>query len=289
MTGQTVMAEFDAAPDTWSGRTYPEPLALEPQKERTSRRSSKRSSKSQNPALVCVCVYRTKDGQNQDATTLTMAPGVLPGVPTTPSSGECRNGGEGLLSWPISTDSQRRPFYLTMNTGEKPRVPNPTKLSQILVDSPDQKYTLSERACQGILNRAERRGKSLPPELKMALMEQAYGAGPEMQPSASKNEPVNQGGKGILLQGEHVGALSTLNNQHVFQPTGGGLTSLNSRGNGYSEEVSFTLNVVDTHGVAVDCRNGSENAEVNGTLQAKNSGCIRLNCNNVVRTNTHGR
>ena len=71
---------------------------------------------------------------------------------------------------------------------------------------------------------------------------------------------------------------------------GGGLTSLNSHGNGYSEEVSFTLNVVDTHGVAaVDCRNATENTDVNGTLQAKSNGGISLNCNNVVRTNTHGQ
>lgn len=177
MTGQTVMAEFDAAPDTWSGRTCPERLALDSQKEQISRRSSKKSSKSQNPALVCVCVCRTEDGKSPGATTLTMAPGVLPGVPTTLNSGECHNGGEGLLSWPISTDSQRRPFYLTMNIGEKPRVQNPTRLSEILVDDPDPKYSLSVKACQGILNRAERRGKPLPPELKMALMEQAYGAG----------------------------------------------------------------------------------------------------------------
>lgn len=194
MTGQTVMAEFDAAPDTWSGRTYPEHSVLDSRRGQTSRRSSKKSSKSQNPALVCVCVYRTEDGKNPGATTLTMAHGVLPGVPTTLSSGECRNGGEGLLSWPISTDSQHRPFYLTMNIGEKPRVPNPTKLSQILTENPDPRYNLSERACQGILNRAERRGKELPPELKLALMEQAYGHGPETLQSASRNEPVNQGG-----------------------------------------------------------------------------------------------
>lgn len=124
-------------------------------------------------ACVCVCVCRTKDGQNQDAITLTMAPGVLPGVPTTLSSGECRSAGEGLLSWPISMDSQRRPFYLTMNIGEKPRVPNPTRLSEILEPNPDPKYNLSETACQGILRRAERRGKALPPELKAALIAQS--------------------------------------------------------------------------------------------------------------------
>ena len=173
MTGQTVMAEFDAAPDTWSGRTYPEHSALDSRKGQTSRRSSKKSSKSQNPALVCVCVYRTKDGQNQDAITLTMEAGALPGVPTTLNSGECRNGGEGLLSWPISTDSQHHPFFLTMNIGEKPRVPNPTRLSEILEPNPDPKYNLSETACQGILRRAERRGKALPPELKAALTAQS--------------------------------------------------------------------------------------------------------------------
>ncbi len=39
---------------------------------------------------------------------------------------------------------------------------------------------------------------------------------------------------------------------------------------------------------AVDCRNGTENECVNGTLQAKEQG-FNLNSNNVVRTVTHGR
>ena len=34
---------------------------------------------------------------------------------------------------------------------------------------------------------------------------------------------------------------------------------------------------------AVDCRNGTENPETNGTLQAKSTGCQSLNLNNVVR------
>lgn len=49
-----------------------------------------------------------------------------------------------------------------------------SRLSQILEDSALPKYCLSERACLGILNRAERRGKELPKELKAALMAQAY-------------------------------------------------------------------------------------------------------------------
>ena len=45
---------------------------------------------------------------------------------------------------------------------------NQSRLSEILEDAPD-KYRLSARACIGILNRASRRGKELPKELKEAL------------------------------------------------------------------------------------------------------------------------
>lgn len=53
---------------------------------------------------------------------------------------------------------------------------------------------------------------------------------------------------------------------------------------GYCQNVAHTLNSVDKHGVsfAVDCRNGTENPFVNGTLQAKEQG-MNLNSNNVVR------
>lgn len=37
--------------------------------------------------------------------------------------------------------------------------------------------------------------------------------------------------------------------------------------------------------VAVDCRNGTENADINGTLQAKSNGGMSLNLNNVIRSN----
>lgn len=58
--------------------------------------------------------------------------------------------------------------------GESPKEENASLLSQILVDSPHPKYYLSERACQGILNRAKRRGKDLPPELEKALIAQSH-------------------------------------------------------------------------------------------------------------------
>ena len=46
-------------------------------------------------------------------------------------------------------------------------------LSAILQEEVPEKYSLSPKACAGILRRAERRGKDLPPLLKAALMQQA--------------------------------------------------------------------------------------------------------------------
>lgn len=103
----------------------------------------------------------------------------------THSISEFRRDADGFLFCVISTGFPQRRYYLTLNCGEKPRIPIPSKLSEILVDDPEPKYRLSAKACQGILNRAERRGKELPPELKAALEAQ----------SLSKSEPVNLGGQ----------------------------------------------------------------------------------------------
>ena len=62
---------------------------------------------------------------------------------------------------------------LTRNTGESPSAVVASRLSQILEEAPQEKYFLTARACQGILNRAERRGKMLPPKLKAALIMQS--------------------------------------------------------------------------------------------------------------------
>ena len=51
----------------------------------------------------------------------------------------------------------------------------PTHLSEILDESPDPKYSLSAKACRGILTRANRRGKELPEILRNALEEQIKG------------------------------------------------------------------------------------------------------------------
>ena len=63
--------------------------------------------------------------------------------------------------------------YTMPSFGEYPSEENVSRLSQILEDSPHPKYSLSAKACQGILNRAKRRGKKLPDMLETALIAQA--------------------------------------------------------------------------------------------------------------------
>ena len=67
------------------------------------------------------------------------------------------------------TDGPLRTEFLTLNTGECPSVAVESTLSQILEVNAPEKYYLSAKACEGILRRAERRGKELPQMLKDAL------------------------------------------------------------------------------------------------------------------------
>lgn len=62
---------------------------------------------------------------------------------------------------------------MTRNFGESPSVAAESRLSQILEAAPPMKYCLSAKACQGILNRAQRRGKELPTALRDALIRQS--------------------------------------------------------------------------------------------------------------------
>ena len=129
--------------DSWSGKMSLEPLAAETPRAQTLLPSLKKSSKSQSREPMCVCVYHLEDGPNPGATTLAMVRGALLGE------------------------------YTMHSFGESPKEENASRLSQILEDSPPQKYSLSARACEGILRRAERRGKELPVELREALERQA--------------------------------------------------------------------------------------------------------------------
>ena len=96
--------------------------------------------------------------------------------------------------------------YTTRSFGESPNVAVESRLSQILEVTPPPRYCLSEKACRGILNRAEKRGKVLPPLLEAALKARCH--------SVNVSGTNGGGGKGILIQNESVGTISTLSNLH---------------------------------------------------------------------------
>lgn len=68
-------------------------------------------------------------------------------------------------------DGALRGELSTLNFGESPSVAVESRLSWILEDNVPEKYYLSIRACEGILNRASRRGKALPEILHTALLD----------------------------------------------------------------------------------------------------------------------
>ena len=181
----------------WSGKTCPEHSAAT--KDKTSRQSSKRSSASQSrkpPILKCL----KKAGTPGGATT---------------------------MKW--EDDGAWLGECMMRNTGESPNAAVVFRLSQILEETPQEKYSLSAKACQGILRRAERRGKDLPKLLKEVLIRQSQGASPQerTEAPAPTEAPTSYavrirggcdgGGKGALVQTERSGTLGTGNDQTIFQ------------------------------------------------------------------------
>ena len=80
-----------------------------------------------------------------------------------PSSGHWQNSGMGSHIG-----------FLTLSTSESPKDAEESLLSDTLeTGALPQRFYLSQKACRGILSRAERRGKKLPPMLKEALERQA--------------------------------------------------------------------------------------------------------------------
>lgn len=77
--------------------------------------------------------------------------------------------GQNLVQFPVMNGLSHGDCSM-LNTGECPNVARESRLSWILEDNVPQKYYLSAQACQGILNRASRRGKQLQDFLKNALL-----------------------------------------------------------------------------------------------------------------------
>ena len=171
MDGQVSM--FDAV--TEYGKMFPAHFQAQEKdtQVKTSQPSLKSSSGSQSrklPLFLCL----KKDGPQQDATTMRWESGVSHGELWTANIGECLSEEGAFVSLLTSTDSMPQRLYLEkLSTTEKPSEVVETHLSQILESDPDPKYNLSPKACQGILTRANRRGKKLPEMLERALVEQS--------------------------------------------------------------------------------------------------------------------
>ena len=188
-------------------------------KVKISRRSSKRSSASQSrkpPILKCL----KKDGQLGVATTMKWADDGA-------WLGEC----------------------MTRNTGESPNAAVVSRLSQILEATPQEKYSLSAKACQGILRRAERRGKDLPDLLKTVLLMQSGSGG-----------GCDGGGKGALVQTEKSGTLGTGNDQTIFCLQGNAIDRADTtgcNGKGWREDTCYTVNTIDRPAVCAGFKLGN--------------------------------
>lgn len=139
--------------------------------------------------------------------------------------------------------------HSTRNTGESPNVVVESTLSQILEANVPLKYYLSARACAGVLNRAQKRGKPLPEILKTALEQQIE----RWEKTGSPIPKMGQGGNNVPY------AVYTIQGNVIDREA-------KCNGSGIGKDVSPTINTVDRHAVCY-VSNSSGN-DVSGTIDA---------------------
>ena len=203
--------------DLWCGRMFQEPSPAEPQKERISGSSSRRSSELKS------VVFQSLD--------------------LTPGAGNLL----GEFYWELI--SPWRGDALTLNTGVSPREEKESSLSQILQDDPPDKYYLTRKACLGILRRAFERGKELPRKLNQALEIQSGVAPPadsvhnQQPPHTDQKDGSIEGFDGY--NGDLTGAVAATLGVNCGMSTGR---------NGLIQPIAFAANqrdeVRDLHDVA---------------------------------------
>jgi hypothetical protein len=74
------------------------------------------------------------------------------------------------LHWPSQGIATSSGVFLIRNSSELPKGAEESSLSQVLEQNPLDKYLLSAKAAQGILERSTRHEKELPVELNQALL-----------------------------------------------------------------------------------------------------------------------
>lgn len=174
---------------------------------------------------------------------------LLRGDLWTLNTSEYLNAGSVSPSWSITAEATPRTYYY-----------RESRLSEILQTDASEKYYLSARACEGILRRADKRGKELPDVLKAALENQIRlheielgtddqteivrtplksggGSDTYIKPDGS----IGTAGKGALIQTEQSATLGVSQDQTLFTPTtayGLGRDSFNSGTN-----AQFTMSI----------------------------------------------
>ena len=128
----------------------------------------------------------------------------------------------------------------TLNTSECPKDVVESSLWQILLDTVPSRYWLSQKACQGMLRRADCRGKLLPKLLEIALSMQGGLIPPGPIPDELKAYHFNQRNEGIDL-GDVAGAL--LATQNLQMQTF--VTTPSASPGGSEESVAFAVNQRD--------------------------------------------
>jgi len=124
--------------------------------------------------------------QTEDGTSTPSLKRSAPSLTTELMFLDLRTGAGNLLGAYWETTSVLPGESSMHNTSESLSVAAESSLSEILqVDAPE-KYSLSPKACLGILRRAEKRGKMLPPMLRDALMEVVGSGGAEMSDDAEE-------------------------------------------------------------------------------------------------------
>lgn len=226
-----------------------------------------------------------------------------------------KRGGQPADTW-WETDGALLGEFSTHSFGESPSVDVESHLSQILEESPHPKYYLSARACRGILNRAARRGKDLPEALKAALLMQSEsGGGCDGGGKGALVQEELSGTLGCNNDQTIFCNVTVFDSAQITSPvnrsrpepgkpchtltsrmgTGGGNVPIMFRQQRFGSyelgNVAGTCQARDSKDgatnlvCAVDCRNGTENPDINGTLQAKSSGGSSVNLQNVCRVN----
>ena len=142
--------------------------------------------------------------------------------------------------WGASQTTELLPIESSMlNTGESPSAGAEYMLSAILVENPPEWSFLSEKALNGILNRASRRGKKLQDLLLTAIhgmiewwQQNPAGGGQREAYTMKIRSGCDGGGKGPLVQEELSATLATHQDQTLFELRN---TVLNDQGGGFME------------------------------------------------------